>query len=60
MTYRMLFNRVFYGCLLYADDIILISPSVFGLHDLLYIFLTLALCCRSTSTVIKCKKTISF
>jgi hypothetical protein len=30
-------NGVFYGCLLYADDIILTSPSVFDLQNMLNI-----------------------
>jgi hypothetical protein len=47
-------DGVFFGCLLYADDIILISPSIMGLQNMLTSVIILVLFYPSILTVTEC------
>ena len=41
-------NSFFFACFLYADDIMLLSPSVLGLLSMLDICVSFRLCCNVT------------
>jgi len=32
---RRMFNKEYFGCIMYADDLILLSPSILGSQDIL-------------------------